>query len=61
MIVPGDAPAKQADPRKAAEVLWGLEPWADVLVFRESAFAARGVVASLPWTIRRQGRLLNDG
>jgi hypothetical protein len=29
------------------------------VVFKESEFAARrGVVASLPWTIQREGRLL---
>jgi predicted nucleotidyltransferase len=59
VIVSDDAPAGQASPRMAAEVLWGLERGADVVVFRESEFAARsGVVASLPWTIRREGRLL---
>lgn len=62
VIVPDDASAERASPRKAAEVLWGLERGADVLAFRKSEFAARGgVVASLPWTIRREGKLLYDG
>jgi hypothetical protein len=47
-------------PRRAAEVLWGLERGADVVVFKESDFAARrDVVASLPWTITREGQLLH--
>ncbi len=62
VIVPDDATARQASPRTAAEALWGLERGADVVVFRKSEFAARsGVVALLPWTIRREGRLLYGG
>jgi hypothetical protein len=41
------------------EAFWGLDRGADVVVFRESEFTARcSVVTSLPWTIRREGRLL---
>ena len=59
VIVGDDAGLEQSSPRAAAEALWGLERGADVVVFKESEFAARrGVVASLPWTIQREGRLL---
>ncbi|MCX5649840.1 MAG: reverse transcriptase domain-containing protein [Planctomycetota bacterium] len=62
VIVPDDALPERASPRAAAEALWGLDRGADVVVFRESEFAARcSVVASLPWTIRREGRLLYGG
>ena len=62
VIVRDDAPEHQSTPRMAAEALWGLERGADVVVFRESEFAARrGVVSSLPWTIRREGKLLYGG
>jgi predicted nucleotidyltransferase len=62
VIVRDDAPERQSTPRMAAEALWGLERGADVVVFRESDFAARrGVVSSLPWTIRREGKLLYGG
>jgi predicted nucleotidyltransferase len=62
VIVPDDASPRQVSPRTAAEVLWGLERGADVVVFRKSDFTARGeVVASLPWTIRRDGKLLHGG
>ncbi len=62
-VVVGDsADQRQSAPRTAAEVLRGLERGADVVVFRESEFAARsGVVASLPWTIVREGRLIHGG
>ena len=60
VIVRDDAPPQQTTPRMAAEVLWGLERGADVVVFRESDFAARrGVVASLPWVVQHEGRLLH--
>jgi predicted nucleotidyltransferase len=59
VIVGDDAGLEQSSPRAAAAALWGLERGADVVVFKESEFAARrGVVASLPWTIQREGRLL---
>lgn len=59
VIVPDEVDPQRSTPRVAAEALWGLERGADVVVFRESEFAARsGVVASLPWTIKREGRLL---
>ena len=62
VIVRDDAPEHQSTPRMAAEALWGLERGADVVVFRESEFAARRrVVSSLPWTIRREGKLLYGG
>ena len=59
VIVRDDATASDAAPVVADEVLWGLERGADVVVLRERDFAARrGVVASLPWTIAREGKLL---
>ncbi len=59
VIVRDDAPPPLTSSRAAAEVLWGLERGADVVVFKESEFAARGgVVASLPWTIQREGQLI---
>ncbi len=61
VVVRDEASAEQASPRRAAEALWGLERGADVVVFRESDFSARrSVVASLPWTIHREGRLLYE-
>jgi len=60
VIVPDDASDRRVSPRTAAEVLWGLDRGADVVVFRESDFAARrDVIASLPWTIHREGTLLH--
>ena len=59
VIVRDDAPEHEAAPSIAAGALWGLERGADVVVFRERDFSARrGVVASLPWTIEREGKLL---
>lgn len=60
VIVADSAEPQHCTPRRAAEALWGLERGADVVVFKESDFAARcNVVASLPWTITREGRLLH--
>jgi predicted nucleotidyltransferase len=60
VIVRDSADNSLQSPRVAAEVLWGLERGADVVVFTESDFAARrSVVASLPWTIEQEGRLLH--
>ena len=62
VIVADNADNRRTAARTAAEVLWGLERGADVVVFRESEFAARrSVVSSLPWTIERGGRLLHGG
>lgn len=62
VILPDDAPDSLSTSRIAAEVLWGLERGADVVVFRQREFAARrGVVSSLPWAIRREGKLLHGG
>jgi predicted nucleotidyltransferase len=60
VIVADAADAARRSSRTAAEALWGLDRGADVVVFTESEFAARkSVVASLPWTISREGRLLH--
>lgn len=59
VIVPDCASPRQTTARTAAEALWGLERGADVVVFRDSDFTARrGVVSSLPWIIRREGKIL---
>lgn len=60
LIVDDEADARRRSPRTAAEVLWGLERGADVVIFTESEFEGRRrVVASLPWIIDREGRLLH--
>lgn len=60
VVVADSVPAELRSPRRAAEALWGLERGADVIVFTEAEFARRlGVVASLPWTIVREGKLLH--
>ncbi|MDZ4829478.1 MAG: nucleotidyltransferase domain-containing protein [Phycisphaerae bacterium] len=59
VIVEDDADERRRSPRTAAEVLWGLERGADVVVLTESEFEARRrVVASLPWLVDCDGRLL---
>ena len=45
--------------RRAYDVLWGLGAAVDVLVVSRARFERqRGVVASLPATVEREGRLL---
>ena len=62
VIVDDDADPENADPRRAAEALWGLERGADVVVFRSRDFdERRTVVASLPWTIVQEGRVVHGG
>ena len=62
VIVDDDADPANADPRRAAEALWGLERGADVVVFRSRDFdERRTVVASLPWTIAEEGRVVHGG
>ena len=62
VVVPDAADDGRRQSRRAAEVLWGLERGADVVVFTEREFdQLRGVVASLPWTIEHEGKLLHGG
>jgi len=55
VIVRDDAPERQSTPRMAAEALWGLERGADVVVFRESEFAARRTGAVLAAYLMKYG------
>jgi predicted nucleotidyltransferase len=60
VVVPDGAEPSRRSSRLAAEALWGLERGADVVVFTQREFDQRsGVVASLPWTILREGRLVH--
>ncbi len=59
VIVPDDAPAARRRSRLAYEALWGTGAAADVLVWPKSNFDRRTrVVASLPATVVREGKLL---
>lgn len=59
LIVPDEVPPERRRSRLAYEVLWGTGVAADVLVWRESKFENRShVVASLPATVLREGKLL---
>jgi predicted nucleotidyltransferase len=62
VIVRDDAGLEQSSPRAAAEALWGLERGADVVVFKESEFAAlddpaRRAIAL--WTLNRRSFALS--
>ena len=60
VVVPDEAPAERRRSRLAYEVLRGTGTAADVLVWTRGAFEARlHVVASLPATVTREGRLLH--
>ena len=60
VVVPDDAPPVRKRSRLAYEVLRGTGTAADVLVWTRSAFESRlHLVASLPATIMREGRLLH--
>ena len=60
LVVADDAPAEQRRSRLAYQVLWGTRAAADVLVWTVTEFESRlGVVASLPATIMREGRLVH--
>ncbi len=60
LVVPDTAPPELRRSRTAYEVLWGTGAAADVLVWTASEFdSRRHVVASLPATIMREGRLLH--
>lgn len=59
VIVPDHAPPERRRSRLAYERLWGTGTAADVLVWTKNAFEKRlHVKASLPATIKREGKLL---
>ena len=59
VIVPDDAPAALRSAQLAYEVLWGTGTSADVVVSTRSRFDSRKhVVASLPASVLREGKLL---
>ena len=60
VVVPDDAPPARKRSRLAYEVLRGTGTAADVLVWTRSAFESRlHLVASLPATVIREGKLLH--
>jgi predicted nucleotidyltransferase len=60
LVVPDDAPPERRDSDLAYNALRGIGVAADVLVWTRSRFNRRvHVVASLPATILREGRLLH--
>lgn len=60
VLVPDEAPSERKDSDLAYNVLRGIGLAADVLVWTRSRFDRRAhVVASLPATILREGRLLH--
>jgi len=60
VIVPDDAAPPRCRSRLAYQVLWGTGAAADVLVWTRSQFESRThVVASLPATVLREGKLLH--
>ena len=59
VVVTEDAPPEPRRSRLAYEVLWGTGTAADVLVWTREKFEARlHVRASLPATVRREGRVV---
>jgi predicted nucleotidyltransferase len=59
IIVPDDATPERTRSRLAYDVLWGTGTAADVLVWLKSQFESRRhVVASLPASVLREGKLL---
>ena len=62
VVLPDDAPASLYRDRSIRDVFWGLHAAIDVVRLANSDFDARAahVVASLPATLVREGRLLYD-
>lgn len=59
VVVPDDAPPERRRSRLAYEVLWETGTSADVLVWEKTSFERRlHVVASLPATVMREGKLV---
>ncbi|HKZ20350.1 MAG TPA: nucleotidyltransferase domain-containing protein [Acidimicrobiia bacterium] len=60
VVVPDDAPPERRDSELAYKVLRGTGVAADILVWTRSRFSRKAhVVASLPATILREGRLIH--
>jgi len=60
VVVADDAPAERRRSRLAYEVLWGTGAAADVMVWTRERFdGSLHVVASLPATVVREGKLLH--
>jgi len=62
VVVPDDAPEALFRSGVIARALWGIPYAADAIPWRQSDFEGRAafVVASLPATVVREGRLLYD-
>ena len=59
VVVPDNVPRALRGSARAYEVLWGLPTAGDILVWTHTAFAERlHLRASLPSTVKREGRLL---
>ena len=59
VIVPDDAGEERLDSARAYPILWGVGTAIDVVVWPSSDYTRRlRVVASLPSTVAREGRLL---
>ena len=60
VVVADDAPAERRRSRLAYEVLWGTGAAADVMVWTRERFDnSLHVIASLPATVVREGKLLH--
>ncbi len=60
LVVPDHAPPERKRSKLAYRVLWGTGTAADVVVWTRSAFDSRvHLVASLPATVMREGKLLH--
>jgi uncharacterized protein len=60
LVVPDHAPPERKRSRLAYRVLWGTGTAADVVVWTKAAFDSRvHLVASLPATVMREGKLLH--
>lgn len=62
LVMPDDSPAELLDPRRACRALSGTGVAADVLIWPRSYFERYSTLrASLPGTIKREGRILYAG
>lgn len=60
LIVPDDAETERLDGARAYPILWGVGTAIDIVIWEKSGFERRAVnvIASLPATVKREGRLL---